>query len=51
MLARVKDGTGGGRKRPLRERVRENWRCVCRRVNPPYATRCLSEGCNLKREG
>lgn len=49
MIARVAGGTRAGRKRPLREPAREPWLCVRAHLNPPYATRCLTTGCNQKR--
>jgi hypothetical protein len=49
MHVRVTGGTGAGKKRPLREPVREQWVCVKAHLNPPYATRCLTDGCNARR--
>lgn len=49
MHVRVEGGTGAGRKRPLREPQREAWLCRRAHLNPSYATRCLTTGCNLKR--
>lgn len=48
LSVRVKDGSGAGRKRPLRE-PRETWRCESRHENPGYATRCLTLGCRDRR--
>lgn len=49
MHVRVSGGTGAGRKRPLREQ-RGKWLCVNEHPNPAYATRCLTSGCNEKRD-
>lgn len=49
MLARVEGGTGAGKKRPLREPFRATWLCAKAHLNPPYASRCLTTGCNEKR--
>lgn len=50
MLARVQGGTEAGRKRPLREPARGTWLCRRAHLNPSYATRCLTESCNERRQ-
>lgn len=44
----VAGGTNAGRKRPLAD-PRTPWYCPARHLNPGYATRCLTDGCNEKR--
>lgn len=47
---RVQDGTGAGRKRPLRD-PKPDWRCVCGHANRGYHVRCMRVGCNRRRDG
>lgn len=49
LRVKVANGTEAGRKRPLGEPKRD-WRCACGAFNAGYHTRCMSDGCNRRRD-